>query len=215
MRLMFDLDGTLTDSRLGITRCIQHALATMGAMVPPGEALTKYVGPPLAASFATLLDTSNVSRIEAAIAAYRRRFEQAGIFENQLFPGIAEMLKAFDEAGHELCVVTVKPRRYAIRVLEHFQIAGLFRQVYGPDLRDRDCIKEALIRKACARNSESAGGRIVIGDRAEDVRGAKTNGAGAVGVTWGYGEREELEAAEPDRIVESTVELIEYISRHP
>jgi phosphoglycolate phosphatase len=213
MQLMFDLDGTLTDSRLGVTRCIQHALVEAGVVVPSIEDLTRYVGPPLPGSFATLLGTSSAQQIEGAIAAYRQRFEEIGIFENRLYPGIVETLEAFEAAGHDMCVVTAKPRVYASRILEHFGIARLFRGVYGPELGARDYTKESLIRAACTDAPALASRVIMVGDRAEDVRGAKNNGVGSVAVTWGYGEREELEAARPDRIVASSSELLEYI-RH-
>jgi phosphoglycolate phosphatase len=212
MYLMFDLDGTLTDSRAGITRCIQHALAEAGVAAPPAEELTRYVGPPLAGSFEMLLGTSDAQRIEAAIAAYRRRFEHVGMFENCLYPGIAEMLASFRAASHELCVVTVKPRVYALRILAHFGIAGLFQGVYGPELGARHYSKASLIHEACAKTSTLTAG-LMIGDRAEDVHGAKSNGVGSAAVTWGYGAREELEAAQPDCIVASTRELLEYV-RH-
>lgn len=118
MQLMFDLDGTLTDSRVGVTRCLAHALGEAGVVIPPVEELTRYVGPPLASSFATLLNTFDAQLIERAIETYRRRFEQVGMFENGLFPGIVEMLEEFQNAGHDLFVVTAKPRRYAVQILE-------------------------------------------------------------------------------------------------
>jgi phosphoglycolate phosphatase len=211
MRLMFDLDGTLTDARLGIARCIQYALAESGVVGPPIDELTRYVGPPLPGSFATLLGTSNVHRIEAAIRAYRRRFEQVGIFENRLYPGIAGTLAAFRAAGHDLCVVTAKPRVYASRIVDHLGVADLFRAVHGPELGDREYSKTSLIRDACVKVPAPDSRTIMIGDRAEDVRGARSNDLGAVAVAWGYGDREELEAARPDRIVASSEELLEYI----
>ena len=210
MQLMFDLDGTLTDSRLGVTRCIEHALAESGISTPPAEDLTHYVGPPLPASFAALLETSDTRAIECAIAAYRRRFEQVGIFENSLYPGIGEMLAIFGAMGHEMCIVTAKPRAYARRILEHFAISQWFREVYGPELGDRTYTKESLIATARLR-TKNLSPALMIGDRPEDVSGAKTNGVGSVAVTWGYGEREELEAAQPDAIVASSRELIDYV----
>jgi phosphoglycolate phosphatase len=213
MQLMFDLDGTLTDSRLGITRCIRHALTEARVVVPPIEELTRYVGPPLPATFATLVGTSDAEQIETTIASCRRRFEELGMFENSLYPGIAETLMAFEETGHEMSVVTAKPRAYAVGILEHFGIAQLFRGVYGPELGARDYSKESLIREARIGASAHAGRAVVIGDRAEDVRGAKSNRLGSVAVTWGYGDREELEAARPDRIVGSTGALMAYF-RH-
>jgi phosphoglycolate phosphatase len=211
MLLLFDLDGTLTDSRPGIARCLEHALADAGAAVPSIEELSRYVGPPLADSLASLLGTADGSRIERAIEAYRRRFEQIGMFENQLYPAIVETLTAFEAAVHVMSVVTIKPRVYARRILEHFEIARLFRGVYGPEMDARNCTKAALIRDACADAWAEAGRVIMIGDRAEDVHGARAVGAGAVAVAWGYGSRDELEAAGPDRIVASCGELRDYV----
>jgi phosphoglycolate phosphatase len=213
MQLMFDLDGTLTDSREGVIRCIQQALVEANVVPPPIEELTQYIGPPLAGSFARLLGTSDSQQIERAIAAYRRRFEQVGMFENRLYPGIAEMLAAFGAADHEMYVVTAKPRAYAVQILEYFGIGQLFRVVYGSELGARSYTKASLIREACIGMPARVERAVMIGDRAEDVHGAQNNGLGSVAVAWGYGDREELEAAQPDRIVVSSSELVEHI-RH-
>src|SRR5438477_5968128 len=173
MHLFFDLDGTLTDSREGIVRCIQHALVELGVLEPPVTALTKRVGPPLADSFANLLGTSEPSRIEMVISAYRRRFERVGMFENQLYPGIEEALAEFAGAGHALYVVTSKPRTYARQILEHFDLMNVFCGVHGPELGHRQYSKESLIREACADEKVNPRQAVMIGDRAEDVLGAK------------------------------------------
>jgi phosphoglycolate phosphatase len=211
MHLLFDLDGTLTDSRTGIAKCIEHALLELGSTrVPIGE-LTKYVGPPLAVSFGTLLGTADAARINLAITAYRRRFEQVGIFENQLYPGIENALAELGGDGHTLFVVTAKPRIYATRILKKFNLAHRFCQIYGPALEDRHYSKESLIREACAEHNMTPQGAIMIGDRAEDILGAKRNALRSVAVTWGYGDRRELDAAEPDGFATSTDQLVEYI----
>ena len=121
------------------------------------------------------------------------------------------MLAAFAAAGHDLSVVTGKPRVYAVRVLNHFGIVQLFRGVYGPELGARDHTKASLIRAACVEAPAPASPAAMIGDRADDVIGARSTGVGAVAVTWGYGDRSELEAAGPDRIVTSSPELVDYI----
>jgi phosphoglycolate phosphatase len=211
MVLLFDLDGTLTDSREGIVRCMQYGLAQLGAAVPPADQLRQYVGPPLAGTFATLLGTSDESRIEAAIAAYRQRFEPIGMFENAVYPGIREALTELAAAGHHLCVVTAKPHVYARQILEHFDLAKLFGAVYGPELGLRGFSKESLIREACASENIVPARTVMIGDRADDIIGAKRNGLCAIGVTWGFGDRAELEAASPDYLVASSEELVQCI----
>lgn len=209
MQVMFDLDGTLTDSRVGVVRCIAQALEDAGVESPPTDELRQYVGPPLAASFERLLRTDDADRIERAIAVYRHRFERVGMFENHLYPGVADMLDALTP-HHELHVVTAKPRVYAIRILEHFGLSKRFRSVNGPELGARNYTKESLIREVVARLRGTQEG-LMVGDRAEDVLGAKRNAVRTVAVSWGYGDRYELEAASPDRIVDSSDELVEHV----
>jgi phosphoglycolate phosphatase len=212
MHVFFDLDGTLTDSREGIVRCIQHALRELGAEVPDDAELLRYVGPPLMGTFATLLDTVDAGRVQLAIGAYRQRFERIGLFENAVFPGIQATLTALGDAGHTMSVVTSKPHVYARRILEHFGLAPLFRGVYGPELANRAYTKGTLIAEACARAGMTAGDVVMVGDRAEDILGAREQGAAAIGVLWGYGGAEELEAARPDAIVASPVDLVTSIA---
>ena len=211
MHLLFDLDGTLTDSRVGIVRCIQAALTDAGAPVPAADELTRHIGPPLPRVFATLLGTSDTQAVETAMVAYRRRYELVGIFENTLYPDVTRLLEACAEAGHQLCLVTAKPHVYARQILEHFDIGRMFHNVYGPELRARNYTKESLIADACRLEEAEPGRTAMIGDRAEDVLGARANGLRAVGAAWGYGGRAELEAAHPTHIVGSPAELIEYI----
>src|SRR5262245_38846432 len=122
MHVLFDLDGTLTDSRAGIVRCIQHALLAMGRAAPPEPELTMHVGPPLSAVFATLLATADQGSIDRAIACYRERYEDIGIFENVVYPGIPDALSDLVSAGHTLALVTAKPHVYARRILEHLAL---------------------------------------------------------------------------------------------
>ena len=211
--MFFDLDGTLTDSRDGITRCIEYALEQLGARVPALDALRQYVGPPLPGSFATLLNTSDPEPVERAIAAYRERFERIGMFENRLYPGTSDALNDLVADGRRLCLVTAKPRVYARRILEHFGLLALFREVYGPELASRDYTKTSLIAAACAGEHADPRLSMMIGDRGEDVLGARENGLLSIAVNWGYSEPGELEVSAPDRIVTSTRELVEYI-RH-
>lgn len=208
MHVLFDLDGTLTDSRAGIARCIQHALGELGVMCPDEETLTEYVGPPLAAAFSALLETSDHAQIDRAIAAFRRRFEPVGMFENALYPGVAEAILELAAIGFRLSVVTAKPHVYATKILEHFGLADHFSRVYGPELADRTYSKEGLIRQACVMERLSPHDAVMVGDRVEDILGAKANGLRSVAVLWGYGNDAELEAAQPDHIVTTSAELV-------
>jgi len=209
MELFFDLDGTLTDPGGGITRCVQHALAGMGRPVPAAADLAWCVGPPLRDTFAELLGNSAPPLIERAISLYRERFASTGMFENILYPGVAEGLMRLRAAGHELRVVTSKPHVYARAILAHFDLQHMFLAVYGSELSGENADKASLIARVLAseRLQEPP---CMIGDRRHDVEGAHANGLAAVGVLWGYGSRSELEAAGADVLVASVEELLEW-----
>ena len=211
MHVLFDLDGTLTDSRAGIARCIQHALVELGVNCPSEEALTDSVGPALATAFSALLETSDPTRIDRAVTAFRERFERVGMFENALYPGIAPAVSELADMGFTLCLVTAKPHVYALRILQHFGLADRFSGVYGPELTDRTCSKEALIRHACAAERVVPRESVMVGDRVEDVLGARANGLRTVAALWGYGDHAELTAARPDRCVRTSAELVAWL----
>ena len=206
--LFFDLDGTLTHSHDGIIRCINHALMDAGLPSRSDAELRPFLGPPLRESFATLLETSDPVQVERAMSAYRARFEAVGMFENTVCPGILDALDALASAGLHLHVVTAKPAIYARRILEHFTLAGFFEGVFGPELASRGYTKTSLIKDALKATGVAAPSTAMIGDRGEDVIGARTNGVYSVAVSWGYGDPDELEAAAPDCVVHSPAELV-------
>jgi phosphoglycolate phosphatase len=209
--LFFDLDGTLTHSHEGIVRCIRHALSVCGTAPADGRELLRFVGPPLRESFACLLGTVEDARLDEAMAAYRARFDTIGIFENAVCPGIPVALETLSAAGYRLFVVTAKPTVYARRILEHFELAACFDGVYGPELSSRGYSKTSLIRDALDATRVAAASVGMVGDRGEDVLGARNNGVRAIAVSWGYGSLPELEAAGPDVIVGSAPELLEHL----
>ncbi len=132
--LLFDLDGTLTDPREGITRSIAYALERMGMAAPPLDTLHFAIGPPLRASFARLLSTDAPEAIERAVAHYRERFADVGLYENRPYAGIAEALAALRDSGARLFVATSKPQVYARRIVEHFGLHAHFLDVHGCEL---------------------------------------------------------------------------------
>jgi phosphoglycolate phosphatase len=212
VRLLFDLDGTLTDPGTGITRCIQHALSGLGRPVPSSRDLAGCVGPPLRDSFAALLGTEDAVVVERAIALYRQRFASVGMFENEVYPGVAAGLERLRAGRHELLVVTSKPHVYAREILAHFGLLPTFATVYGSELSGERADKASLLRHVLAVEGPREGS-FMVGDRRHDVEGAHANGLEAVGVLWGYGSRAELEAAGADELVESMSELVEWTSR--
>jgi phosphoglycolate phosphatase len=213
MEILFDLDGTLTDSGVGIARCIQEALRRLGGAVPSAESLRCFVGPPLHDTFARLLDTRDEATLAEAIRLYRERFVAVGMFENALYPGVDEGLARLRTGGHRLWLATSKPRVYAQRILEHFGIAERFAGLYGPELGDGAHDKRVMLRELLARERLHAREASMVGDRVHDVEGARANGVRAVAVSWGYGTIEELRAAAPDHLVGSMDELCALFER--
>jgi phosphoglycolate phosphatase len=210
VHLFFDLDGTLTDSSLGIVRCFVHALKRVGVEVTELPLLV-CVGPPLPVAFRTLLASDEAQVIEQAIAAYRERFETTGIFENALYPGVRQALAELQRQGHRMRVVTAKPRPYAIRILEHFEIDRFFDAVHGPTLADRTHNKAILIEEAL-REVESSHA-VMIGDRDEDIRAAKANAIPAIAARWGYGSAAELSEAGPSYAAEDIDDVVRWVRR--
>jgi phosphoglycolate phosphatase len=205
--VFFDLDGTLTHSHDGIVRCIIHALTATGVDARSPSELRPFVGPPLQESFATLLGTTDETRVEEAMVAYRSRFEAIGMFESSVYPGIPEALEELATDGLDLHVVTAKPTVYARQILDHFALGRFFTGVYGPELTSRECSKVSLIRAALQAIGCNPEMTAMIGDREEDITGARRNGVAAIAVTWGYGDLAELEAASPDAIARSPADL--------
>ena len=201
--ITFDLDGTLTDPREGITRSIQHALERMGVEPPPQEALTFAIGPPLRASLARLLDDDRREVVERALAHYRERFAEVGLFENAPYEGIAEALAELRATGATLYVATSKPLVYARRIVEHFGLGEHFAAVHGCELDGTREAKRDLLEHLVATHAIEAGRAAMVGDRGVDMEAARHHGLRALGVTYGYGGAEELLGAGAQALCES------------
>ena len=192
--VLFDLDGTLTDPKPGITECIRHALGGLGRTPPPAEELLWCIGPPLSASFATLLETTDETLIARSLALYRERFGTVGLYENAVYPGIPEAVAAVRAAGFATFVATSKPHVYARRIVEHFGLDTLFDGVYGSEMDGTRVEKADLIAYALAEQRLAPGRVLMIGDRQHDMIGARRCGVRAIGVSYGYGSEAELRA---------------------
>jgi len=200
--VLFDLDGTLTDPFEGITRSIQYALGKMGAGVSAAEELRWCIGPPLWDSFKVLLGTEDKSELDRAVAFYRERYTVTGLFENTLIDGIPELLAGLREAGAQLHVCTSKPHAYAGKIVEHFGLMRYFGKVYGSELDGTRSQKTELIGHVLKEEAIEASETLMVGDRKHDLIGASANRVAGIGVLWGYGSREELEAEDPILIAE-------------
>lgn len=214
--LLFDLDGTLTDPKVGICTCVQYALASFGIEEPDLDKLEPFIGPPLKDSFMNFYGFDE-EQAEAAVEKYRERFSDVGLFENELYPGIPEMLRALNAKGFFLGVASSKPTVYVKRILEHFRIDRYFKVVVGSELDGRRVNKDEVVQEALGQlfgDKTVERDRVyMIGDRSFDVEGARKMGIESVGVTYGYGSMEELKSAKADYIVRSVEELQKFLLR--
>ena len=206
LSLLFDLDGTLTDSRAGIVRGMQHTLAVLGLPVPAEHSLLRFIGPPTHDSFRELLSSSDPELNARAIGIYREYYAKTGLFESSVYPGIAEGLATLNAAGATLFVATSKPQVFARQILAHFELAHYFKCIYGSEFDGVRSVKGDLIAHVL-RQEALTNEPWMIGDRLHDIRGAKLNGLRSAGVLWGYGSREELSEAGADALFADMPEL--------
>jgi len=202
LAVLFDLDGTLTDSRAGITACLRHALTRLGRPCPHDDALAAYIGPPLRGTFAALLGTRDPALIETALAHYRARYDDVGLFENRVYDGVPEMLASTARLAGALFVATAKPRHAAARIVAHFDLARHFVSVHGAELDGRFDAKSDLLAHLLATGVIRAETSVMVGDRASDITAARTHGIRSIGALWGYGGADELAEAGSDLLCE-------------
>lgn len=218
--VLFDLDGTLTDSGLGIFNCAIYALEKFGIKVEDRNSLRRIVGPPLRDSFQHFYGMNDADA-DLAVKYYRERYSTIGLFENEVYEGIEEMLASLQQAGFDLVVATSKPEHFSRRIMDHFQLSQYFIYVAGsdePNGRDNKAkvIAYALEQYAALKDLQVADVRkdaIMVGDRFHDIEGAKQNGLETVGILWGYGERPELENAGACYVAQTPKDVVEYLMK--
>ena len=214
--LLFDLDGTLTDPKIGITTCVQYALKDFGIEEPDLDKLEPFIGPPLKDSFMKYYHFTE-EEAERAIAKYRERFSEVGLFENEVYAGIPQMLRSLQSCGMFLAVASSKPTEYVERILEHFDLRKYFKVVVGSELDgtrvDKEEVMMEALRQLFSYKPIQFAKVYMIGDRCYDIEGAKKVGVESVGVTYGYGSMEELKEAHADYIVRSVQELQSLLMR--
>ena len=190
--IFFDLDGTLLDSMRGITGAINQALVAAGLESRPAAELSWCVGPPLRETFPKLLNTSEREVIERAVSDYRAAYSAGLMFENDIYPGIMELLSELEAREYEMFVLTAKPRVSAEKIIAHHGLRPYFRDVFGPELDGTFDKKSELLAHVLRTQAIDSNDSVVIGDRANDILAACANNVPGVGVTWGYGTAEEL-----------------------
>ena len=234
-KILFDLDGTLTNPKTGITKSVQYALAHFG-IEEEADNLTRFIGPPLIDSFMNFYGFS-LEQAREGVTAYREYFAPKGIFENDVYPGVPEMLAALKEKGAILAVASSKPELFVEQILEHFDLAKYFDVVVGSLLNETRTSKEEVLEEALRQlgvmstdnlrqvgytkkdndivanmeDDDKKATIAMVGDRKFDIIGAKAHGLTAVGVSFGFAEPGELEAEEPDFIAETVEQLKDYL----
>lgn len=208
--LLFDLDGTLTDPFEGITRSVEYALNAFGIEVEDRRVLAPFIGPPLVESLTERYGFTMEDAV-AAVAKYREYFAVKGLYENELFEGIPELLSDCRKAGYKISMATSKPTHYARIIAEHFDIARYFDAIHGSSLDGTRITKSSVVAEAVAEEHLDPSRALMIGDRRHDVEGAGELGIRTVGVLYGYGSREEHEAAGAAYIVNDLDELRELL----
>ena len=206
--ILFDLDGTLTDSGEGIINCAILALEHFGLPIPSREDMRVFVGPPLHDSF--IRHGVPADKAEEAIAVYRSRYIPIGKYENTPYPGIRNMLEILKEHGHKLFVATSKPEGMSVDILKHFDLAKYFDGICGASMDTSRSTKEAVIAYLLEQNG-SAENMVMVGDTVFDITGAAVHGIPAIGVSWGYGNVEDMESAGAVAIARSTEELLQLL----
>lgn len=205
--ILFDLDGTLTDPGVGITSSVAYALEKYGIKVDDKRKLYCFIGPPLHESFMKYFGFSEPAAFEA-IEKYREYYRDRGIFENEVYPGIPELLSKLKSAGKTVIMATSKPECFAVKIAEHFGIGRYFDCITGSELDGRRVDKSEVIECALERTGITDRSRTaMIGDRMHDIIGAKRAGLYSIGVLYGYGSQRELEDSGADRIVSDVHEL--------
>lgn len=208
--ILFDLDGTLTDSGEGIINCATLALEHFGLPVPSREEMRVFVGPPLQDTFVKFGVPAD--KAVEAIAVYRSRYIPIGKYENTPYPGIRELLETLRSHGHKLYVATSKPEGMSVDILEHFDLAKYFTRICGASLDLSRNTKEAVIAYLLEQNGR-ADNMVMVGDTAFDVIGAAAHGIPTIGVSWGYGEVSDMEKAGASAIAHTTEELLALLEK--
>lgn len=207
--VLFDLDGTLTESGIGITRSVAYALRKHGIEELDQKKLNRFVGPPLIGAFMQFYGFSQEEAVQA-VEDYREYYAVTGIFENRVYDGVERMLQRLNAAGKHCILATSKPEHFARKIMDHFGLSRYFACIAGATMDEKRTSKADVIAYAL-QQSGAAGRAVMVGDREHDILGAKAHGMDSVGVLYGYGSREELEAAGATWIVETPEEIVNLV----
>ena len=209
--ILIDLDGTLTDPKVGITTSARHGLEKIGHPISDEINIDWIIGPPLKASLAKILNVeADHVLAEQALMGYRERFAVQGLYEHHVVEGVAETLAELKRRGYRSFVATAKPTVYAKQILEHFDLAQYFTDIYGSELNGERTNKAELIQYILEQQKLQADQCLMVGDREHDIFGARQNGIDTIAVNYGYGSQEELALAQPKYQIDRFNQLLDY-----
>ena len=210
--ILIDLDGTLTDPKVGITTSARYGLAKVGHPIPESENIDWIIGPPLKASLAKILNVdANDVLADQALLGYRERFAVTGLFENHVFDDVAETLDALKNKGYRLFLATAKPEVYARQILDHFDLLKFFEYPYGSELNGERTNKGDLIAYILKKEQLNPDECLMVGDREHDIFGARHNGIETIAVEYGYGSKQELDQAQPKARIQKFSDILNVI----
>jgi phosphoglycolate phosphatase len=208
LNILLDLDGTLTDPAPGFIKSIRYAFDSLGIELPSDNQISSYIGPPLDETIDEFLGPSHASKRSEVIKLYRERYSSIGLFENSVYDCIPETLEELHNNGSILFVATAKPRVFATRILQHFDLTQYFSGIYGSELDGTHSNKQELLKYLLREENLDSNDTIMVGDRTYDISAAVANKVKPIGVLWGYGTLEELTDAGAEKIINEPRELL-------
>jgi phosphoglycolate phosphatase len=210
--ILFDLDGTITESKEGITKSVQYALKKFGIIVESLDLLEKFIGPPLKYSFSEYYGFDENKSLQA-VQYYREYFEKKGIMGNKVYDHIEDLLKQLKKLKLKLIIATSKPTKFSNMILNNFNLTPYFDDIVGSNMNGTRCTKGEVIKHVVEKYKINSDEAVMIGDRKYDMIGARQNSMDSIGVTYGYGSLEELKEEEPTYIVDSVMDILNKITQ--
>lgn len=211
--ILFDLDGTLVDPLLGITNCVSRVCREMDLVCPDQPIIRDWIGFGMRESLGQIEGLEDPKRLEEALDRYWDAYREDGVFEHELYPGVTNLLHRLKRQGHRIYIVSAKPGVFARRIAYQFDLNLIFDDIFGAELKGKWQPKVEVLERLRQQGTIWPGG-ILVGDRGDDMRAAQAHGLHAVGVTYGYGSREELETAGAEALVDSIADLDTWFAQH-
>lgn len=212
--ICLDLDGTLIDSQPGIEKCIDYAITKLGISSPKKYPDFSWaIGLGLREVFSHIMGSTDPEEVEQAVRCYRERYSVTGVYENSLYPGISNFLRQASVAGYKIFLTTLKPTVYARLILDQHDLNLVFSGVYGSELNWSNDSKTELVKQAFVEQQLVPNKTLIVGDRKYDIQAAKDLGVISIGVTYGYGTKEELAEAGANFFAESAEQLVELLCK--